>query len=219
MRKVSVSAKTVELAVAEALHQARVSRDRAEVVVRVAPSRGFWGLGARDAVVDVMVVEDPIGDAERFLREMLVAMRLAIRVGKKIDKDEVTFELTGDRVGILIGKHGQTLDAIQYLVNVIGNKYADKHVRFIVDAEGYRERRRQALVFTAQKMAERALVLGKEVRLQPMAAPERKVVHMALQDRPDVRTESRGTDPDRAIVIVPVAPRKASRVSAVIRNS
>jgi len=219
MRKVSVSAKTVELAVAEALHQVKVSRDRAEVVVRVAPSRGFWGLGARNAEVDVIVIEDPVGDAERFLREMLVSMRLAIKVGKRIQKDEVVFDLTGDRVGILIGKHGQTLDAIQYLVNVIGNKYVDKHVRFIVDAEGYRERRRQALVFTAKKMAERALVLGKEVRLQPMAAPERKVVHMALQGRADVRTESRGTDPERAIVIVPVAPRKIPRVSAGIRNS
>ncbi len=214
MRKVTVTGKTVELAVGEALHQLKVGRDRAEVVVKVAPSKGFLGIGARDAEVEVSVIEDPVGDAERFLREMFVAMRMAVRLTKQVDGTDVVFQLAGDRVGLLIGKHGQTLDAIQYLVNAVGNKYSNRHYRFVIDAEGYRERRRQALVYTAQKMAEKAIALGREVVLEPMSAQERKVIHVALQGRRDVRTESRGVDPDRAIVIIPAEAAINRRVTS-----
>lgn len=209
MRQVTVSAKTVESAVDDALRQLQIGRDRADVIVKVAPSKGFFGFGARDAVVDVSIIEDPVGDAERFLREMFVAMRLSVRIASDVKGQDVTFSLHGDKVGLLIGKHGQTLDAIQHLVNAIGNKYADKTYRFIVDAEGYRERRRQALTYMATKMAEKAIATGREVRLEPMSAVERKIIHVTLQNRQDVKTESRGTEPARAIVIIPMDAKSA----------
>ena len=213
VRKVCVVGKTVEFAVADALAQLGVGRDRAEVVVKTAPSRGFFGFGARGAEVEVAVVEDPVGDAERFLREMFVTMGIAVRLSCALQGDDVTFSLEGDRVGLLIGKHGQTLDAIQVLVNAVGNKYSSRHVQFFVDAEGYRERRRQALIAMAQRMAEKAVALRREIALQPMSAHERKIVHTALDSCAGVRTESRGHDPDRAIVIVPDdALRKTGRV-------
>ena len=215
MRKVHVTAKTVEEAVAVALQQLRVTRDRAEVVVKTAPTRGFLGFGARDAEIEVAVIEDPIGDAERFLREMFVTMHVAVKVLKKVEGRDVTFDLQGDRVGLLIGKHGQTLDSIEYLVNAIGNKHADKRYHFFVDAQGYRERRKQALQYRAEKMAEKALYLGKEIALEAMTAHERKIIHMALQGRQDVRTESRGNEPDRAIVIIPTEARKMVRRPSV----
>ena len=205
MRKVCVTGRTVEIAVAEALRQLKVGRDRAQVVVKTAPSRGFLGFRARDAEVEVCVVEDPAGDAERFLREMFVAMGMSVRVSSNRAGDDVTFFLEGDRVALLIGKHGQTLDAIQQLVNAVGNKHAETHLRFYVDAEGYRERRRQSLVAMANKMAEKAIALKREVVLHPMSAQERKIVHLALDGRVGVRTESRGHEPDRAIVIIPNA--------------
>ena len=209
MRRVDVSGKTVELAVADGLRQLNIGRDRAEVIVKVAPSRGFLGFGARDADVEVRVIENPVADGERFLREMFVAMRLSVRVSTLVEENNtVTFQLTGDRVGLLIGKHGQTLDAIQYLVNAVGNKYVDKHVHFIVDAEGYRERRRQALIYSAQKTAAKALALGREIMMEPMIAQDRKIIHIALQDRLDIQTESRGSEPDRAIVVIPKAHRR-----------
>ncbi|MCY0875451.1 MAG: protein jag [Firmicutes bacterium] len=209
MRKVAVVAKTVELAIADALSQLQVGRDRIEVTVKSAPTRGFLGFGAKDAEVEVRVIEDPVADAERFLREMFVTMRLAIKVTTEVRGDEVIFHFTGDKVAILIGKHGQTLDAIQTLVQAVGNKYADQHLQFTVDAEGYRERRRQQLIYAANKAAQRALTLGKEVPLEPMNAQERKVIHIALQNRQDVRTESRGQDPGRAIVVIPAAAKRS----------
>lgn len=203
MRRVVVSGKTVEEAVFEALRQLRIGRDRAEVVVKTAPSRGFFGIGARAAQVEVTVMEDPVGDVERFLREMFVAMGIAVKLTSRRDGDEVTFRLEGDKVGLLIGKHGQTLDAIQNLASAVGNKYVDKHLHFYVDAEGYRERRKQALISTARKMADKAVALKREIPLSPMGAQERKIVHLALEGHDGVRTESRGSEPDRAIVIIP----------------
>lgn len=203
MRAVTVSAKTVELAVQEALQRLQVGRERVDVLVLKAPSRGFLGIGAKLAQVEVSIVEDPVGDAERFLRELFVTMRLAVKVTTEVSGDQVVFDLSGDRVGLLIGKHGQTLDAIQHLVTAVGNKYASRSVHFVVDAQGYRERRRQQVLYTARKAAEKAVALRREVFLDPMSAAERKIVHLALEGRTDVKTESRGTEPDRKIVIVP----------------
>ncbi len=212
MRIISVSATTVELAVAEGLQQLNVGRDRAEVVVKSAPSKGFLGIGARPAVVEISIIEDPIADAEFFLREMFVAMGLAIKVNKQIKNRDVTFELSGDRVALLIGKHGKTIDAIQVLVNNLGNKHAKRLFRFTVDAQGYRERHRQKLMYQAKKLAEKAVLLGREVKLEPMIASDRKIIHSILQNRVDVTTESRGEEPNRTIFIIPKAFKSRSCV-------
>lgn len=203
MKKVSITAKTVELAVENALHELNIGRDRAHVEVIVAPSKGFLGIGAKDALVEVSVIENPLGDAERFLREIFVNMGYSIKINSEAKEKEITINLSGDRVGMLIGKHGQTLDAIQHLTNAVGNKFTERPMRFIVDAENYRQRRQEAMVKNAIKQAEKAIALGREIRLEPMSAHDRKLIHTALQDRSDVRTESRGVEPDRAIVIVP----------------
>lgn len=203
MKKVSITAKTVELAVENALQQLNIGRDRAQVQVIVAPSKGFLGFGAKDAQVDVSVIENPLGDAELFLRELFVNMGFSIRISAESKDKEILINLSGDRVGMLIGKHGQTLDALQHLTNAVGNKYTNSPMRFVVDAENYRQRRQDAMIRNAVKQAEKAIALGREVRLEPMSAHDRKMIHTALQDRTDVRTESRGVDPDRAIIIVP----------------
>lgn len=203
MKKITVVAKTVELAVEDALEQLNVGRDRAQVQVIVAPSKGFLGLGAKDAHVEVSVIENPAGDAERFLRELFVNMGFSIKITIEPKDREVLINLSGDRVGMLIGKHGQTLDALQHLTNAVGNKYTDSPVRFMVDAENYRQRRIDSMIKNAIKQAEKAISLKREVRLEPMSSHERKLIHTALQDRTDVKTESRGTDPDRAVVIIP----------------
>lgn len=203
MKKVSVTAKTVELAVENALHQLNIGRDRAQVEVIVAPSKGFLGIGAKDALVEVSVIENPQGDAERFLRELFINMGFSIKITTEEKNKEVVVNLSGDRVGMLIGKHGQTLDALQHLTNAVGNKYTEAPIRFVVDAENYRQRRQEAMIKNALKQAEKAVAISREVRLEPMSAHDRKLIHTALQDHTDVRTESRGVEPDRAIVIIP----------------
>lgn len=219
MRNVTCTGKTVELAVESALDLLQVGRDRVEVTVKVAPVKGFLRIGARDAEVHVRVIEDPVGDAERFLREMFIAMKLVVKVTTEVHQGQVTFHLTGERVGVLIGKHGQTLDAIQYLVNAVGNKFAEQHVQIIIDSEGYRERRRQQLIYIAQKTAHKATLLGKEIVMEVMTSQERKVIHVALQGRRDVRTESRGHEPERAIVVIPMEVKRSYQTGPSRRAS
>lgn len=204
MRKVTVSAKTVELAVENALQTLNIGRDRARVEVILAPTKGFLGIGAKDAQVEVSVIDDPVADAERFLRELFIEMGFTIKVSSELRDRDVLTNLQGDKVGTLIGKHGQTLDALQHLVNAVGNKYTEKPYRFSIDAENYRQRRQESLIRNALKQADKAVALGREIRLEAMKAHDRKIIHAALQERTDVRTESRGVEPDRAIVIVPV---------------
>ena len=111
---------------------------------------------------------------------------------------------TGGNLGLLIGKHGQTIDAVQYVVNaIVSRSFPDDRKQVVVDASGYRARREVILVSIAQRSAERALELGSRVELEPMTAVERKVVHLALRDHDGVETTSEGTEPNRFVVVLP----------------
>jgi spoIIIJ-associated protein len=130
-----------------------------------------------------------------------VQARLEIRE----DEDSLVATYTGRDLGLLIGKHGQTIDAIQYLANAILFRGLEERKAVVVDASGYRERREASLGALAVRSAERALSDGRRVELEPMTAVERKVVHECLKDFDGVRTASEGTEPNRYVVIVPDA--------------
>jgi len=137
---------------------------------------------------------------ERIVREIGIHARLAIEE----DEESVTAAFSGRDLGLLIGKHGQTIDAIQYLANAIvyrGQTVDRKAI--VVDAAGYRERRKASLDALAVRSAERAVSSGQRVELEPMTAVERKVVHVRLKDYPGVSTSSEGTEPNRFVVIQP----------------
>lgn len=110
--------------------------------------------------------------------------------------------LYGADLGILIGRRGQTLDALQYLMNIVANRYSSTHMRIVLDAENFRERRKKTLEELADRLAERVIRTKKEVILEPMSPHERKVIHAQLQDHAKVRTFSRGEEPNRRVVIV-----------------
>lgn len=143
--------------------------------------------------------------AEKFLREVLAAMSLEVRLSRREGSDGTTiYEINGDRMGLLIGKHGQTLDSLQYLTNLAANRdHADGRVRIILDIEGYRSRREDTLIRLAGHLAEKACRVGQEIHLEPMSRHERKIIHMTLQDNNKVSTYSAGEEPRRYIVIVP----------------
>jgi spoIIIJ-associated protein len=112
----------------------------------------------------------------------------------------------GSELGRLIGKHGQTIDAIQYVVNaIVSRRFGDERMPVVVDAAGYRARRRAALTALAQRSARKAIESGIPVGLEPMSAVERKIVHECLKDEPNVDTRSEGTEPQRYVIIAPVA--------------
>jgi spoIIIJ-associated protein len=182
--------------------------------------RGLLGVGYAPARV-VAIVEAPAasevsepapveeGEQAAEVRAVLERIRKAIdvRAGLEIAEDEETMTATfvGGELGLVIGKHGQTIDAIQYLVNaVVWRGRGDERKAVIVDAAGYRARREASLSALAQRSAEQAVSSAGSVELEPMTAVERKVVHLCLKDFPGVATRSEGTEPNRFVVIDPV---------------
>ncbi|OAJ74676.1 DNA-binding protein [Brevibacillus sp. SKDU10] len=213
MKKALASAKTIDEAVEKALRELGVSKDRVNVRVLEEPSKGFLGLiGTRDAKVEVEVQYDPIEEGRGFLADVLKQMNLNVKIDSQKQSEGTVFHMIGEDLGMVIGRRGQTLDSLQYLVNVVANKHAEKHVRIILDAENYRAKRREALEKLAYRLAQKAIHTKRNVRLEPMTAAERKVIHAFLQTRTDVITFSEGEEPHRYIVVAPKTKEKeASR--------
>lgn len=202
MKKLQVSGKTVEEAVRIGLARLGVGEDRVKVAVLEQPSKGLFGLlGAKEARVELELLPDGVDVAIEFLREVAAAMGLNVAVERNDDADAVHINVQGAELGLLIGRRGQTLDSLQYLVNIVANRHSDRHLRIILDAEQFRERRRKTLEALADRMAMRVVRTRKEVVLEPMTSQERKIIHTRLQGRTDVNTYSQGNEPNRRIVI------------------
>ncbi|SFS37375.1 spoIIIJ-associated protein [Marininema halotolerans] len=203
MKKVTVTGKTVELAVEEALSRLAVSRDQVTITVLEEPKKGFLGwIGARDASVEVTLLPTPLEEVEGFLREVLDAMGLpTVQLVVKQQSDYVLVNFVGDELGILIGRRGQTLDALQYLTSIVANKAPGTYIRFILDAEGYRKRREESLLRLADQVAQKVLRLKKSITLEPMNPMERKVVHTRIQEQKELTTKSEGEEPFRKVVV------------------
>lgn len=205
MRKVVVQAKTVDEAVQKACAQLNTSPDKVEVHVLQAPSKGFLGLfGKKEAKVEVERIIDPIEEAVRFITQVVEKMGVSVEVSVETvahTAKPVVLNLKGEQLGILIGRRGQTLESLQYLVNIAANREAEKQVKFILDADGYRQRREEALVALAEKLAKQVLRTKKEVVLDPMPPGERKIIHGVIQKQKNLTTHSEGVEPHRCVVI------------------
>lgn len=159
---------------------------------------------AKPATVREYVIEEAAVDAAKeFLQKIFNAMRIEVVMEKFINKNEgvVTFKLHGSDMGILIGKHGQTLDSLQYLTNLVANKNSAERIRIVIDIEDYRERRVETLNRLAQRLADKVKRTGERVVLEPMNPHERKIIHVALQNDRRITTLSEGEEPYRRVVI------------------
>ena len=196
--------KTVEEAIEAALAELGVGRDQVDYRVLEAPSKPLFGLlGGREAKVQVTVKKiEPIERGRKFLEKIATAMGLQVVISTVTTDDTVTLNLHGDDLGILIGKHGQTLDALQYLTNLAANREGRDRIRFIIDVEDYRKRRADTLEQLALRLADRAKRTGERVALEPMTPHERKIIHMSLQNDTRIETYSEGEEPYRRVVIV-----------------
>ena len=204
MREVTASGQTVEEAIQSALEQLNITQEEANIEVIDEGKKGFLGLfGSSISVVKVKEKTNRIEETEQYLNNIMKHLELDISIEKEIEDQHVTFNLTGDKIAILIGKRGKTLNALQYLTHLVLNKKNEEYYKVTVDAEGYRERREEVLVELAHKMAEKALYLKRKVMLEPMPAYERKIIHSTLQERNDVTTYSDGIEPHRSIIIEP----------------
>jgi spoIIIJ-associated protein len=179
--------------------------------------RGLLGIGFSPARVLAVVEEEsvpagpvPEGELPALVSELLERITSALGLHCRIDlvEDEGTLvaSCAGSDLGRLIGKHGHTIDAIQYVVNAIASRrLGDERMPVVVDAAGYRDRRRATLSALAERSARRAVESGIAVGLEPMSAVERKIVHECLKDDPNVETRSEGTEPQRYVIISPIA--------------
>ena len=202
MDAIQKTGKTVDEAVALALGELGITRDEAEIEVIEEGSRGFLGMfGAKDAVVKVKKKFDPERTAKNFLKEMFIAMGLIVNVETKLKDRQHEIKISGDDMGIIIGKRGQTLDAVQYLVNLVVNKGTAPYISVTLDTENYRERRKETLETLAFNLAKKVKHTGKNVVLEPMNPYERRIIHSALQNDRYVTTYSEGDEPYRNVVI------------------
>ncbi|WP_025683684.1 RNA-binding cell elongation regulator Jag/EloR [Paenibacillus maysiensis] len=144
---------------------------------------------------------DPYEEAVRFIHETAAGMGLDVEVDVRHRKDESILDISGPSLGMLIGRRGQTLDALQYLTNIVANRHSDKFIRIVLDAEQFRARRQKTLEDLADRLANQAIRYGKEVVLEPMPSQERKLIHAKLQQHALVRTYSKGDEPNRRVVI------------------
>lgn len=204
MKKITVSGKTVDEAVQSALEQLTTTRERVSIQVLEEPRKGFLGLiGVKPAVVEVEIQPDAAEEAVKFLFDVTNKIGVSIKIKQEVTKEGILLDLSGEGIGMLIGKRGQTLDSLQYLVNLVANRYSEHYIRIVLDAENYRDRRKESLEQLAKRLGNKAVRTRKEVILEPMNALERKIIHTALQDIKGVRTYSEGVEPNRRIVVAP----------------
>ena len=205
MKGIEARGRTVEEAIETGLAEMGLPRDRVDVEVIEAPSKPLFGLiGGKEAVVRIVPrFQDKDRFTMDFLGEVLGAMGVEATMRASAGEDSIAVDIEGEEAALLIGRRGQTLDALQYLVNVAASRACGEKTRVVLDVEGYRKRRARSLERLAEQMAERASRTGRQVVLDPMTAHERKIVHMALQSNTKVTTASEGEEPYRRVVIRP----------------
>jgi spoIIIJ-associated protein len=218
------SAPTVEAAKKKALEQLRkvvpyVREEDVEfMVVDEGGQGGFLGMGksqprvearvlpgASAAVGDVVDADEALEKLEAFVTRVTTGMGLDVDVEVSQSGEAVVADIAGDELGLLIGRHGQTLDALQYLAAIVVNGHSHARRQVIVDAEGYRNRREVSLKSVAEHAAQKVERTHSELVLKPMTAAERKIVHLHLKDHAQVETRSEGDEPQRSVI---VSPRK-----------
>ncbi len=193
-----------------------LDRDAVQFQVVTEGERGLLGVGYTPARVVATVTHDPESPSPEAdesaqaaeVRKLLSLTAAAFDVDAMVrldeDDEQITATISGHDVGVLIGRRGQTIDALQYLANAISyREEGELRRRVVIDASGYRARRTEAVETLARRSAERAAATGYRVPLEPMTAVERKIVHEALKDDPEVETTSEGTEPNRHVVVIP----------------
>ena len=206
MEYMEFSAKTVNDAITEACKHFTVTSDKLDYVVVEEGSTGFLGFNAKPAIIKARVVEEELSvedQAKNFLQDVFQAMNMTVVIDAKYDEAQNTLEveLSGDEMGVLIGKRGQTLDSLQYLISLVVNKGTNEYIRVKVDTENYRQRRKDTLEDLAKNISYKVKRTKRAVSLEPMNPYERRIIHSALQNDRYVTTHSEGEEPFRRVVV------------------
>lgn len=204
MKEVEKVGKTIDEAIELGLQEFGVLRDEVIIEVLEEPSKGLFGLiGSRPAKVKLTLKDNPARRTNHLLKNIFKAMDIPVDVAIKEHDQMLQVSLEGPDLGVLIGRRGETLDALQYLINLAINKNQEQRRKVILDVEGYRNRREETLQKLAMRLADKAKMRGRSVVLEPMNSQERRIIHTALQGRDDIYTFSEGEEPFRKIIISP----------------
>ena len=207
IKTVEATGKTTDDAVAAALRSLmEINPDITEADVEVEllerARAGFLGIGSCNAKVRVTYEMKPLENAKIFLSGLLERIGVSGFVdGEVTEEGTVALNITGENMGVVIGRRGDTLDALQYITSIVVNRTEKEHVRVTVDAENYRPKREESLEALARKVAGRVLKYKKNVTLEPMNANERRVIHSTLQGMRGITTYSMGNEPNRRVVV------------------
>ena len=203
MEFMEFSAKTVNDCITNACQKFVVTSDKLEYEVITEGSTGFLGFNAKPAVIKARVKSSVDEIVKEFLNKVFEAMKLTVVIDIKYDEENATMDidLSGDEMGVLIGKRGATLDSLQYLVSLVANKDSDNYIRVKVDTENYRQRRKDTLENLAKNISYKVKRTKRSVSLEPMNPYERRIIHSALQNDRFVTTHSEGEEPFRRVVV------------------
>lgn len=226
MDYIEVSGKTLDDAITEACQKLTVTSDKLDYEIIEKGTAGFLGFAAKQAVIRARIKDDSVkeekievketksekktvsnasisegNDPKEFLDKVFAAMGMEVNIDVKRTDEEISIDLSGDDMGVLIGKRGQTLDSLQYLTSLYVNKGSSGYIRVKVDTENYRNRRKETLENLAKNLAYKVKRTKRSVTLEPMNPYERRVIHSALQNDKYVSTHSEGEEPYRRVVI------------------
>ncbi len=202
VKTIEVTGKNTEEAVKVALEQLGATRDEVTIEEIQKAKSGFFGLGSSEAIIRVTYNATPTDHAVSFLEGLLTRMGVTATVeALPAEEGTVKLNISGENMGVVIGRRGDTLDALQYITSIAVNRGEPNHIKVTIDTENYRMKREETLINLANKVAGRVLKYRKNVTLEPMSSYERRVIHSTLQDVQGVSTYSTGSDPNRRVVV------------------
>ena len=196
---IEVEGRSVDEAIQKGLSELKLTLDQVSIDI-VKETKGIFGIG-RSTTVRISKKDSPARDAESFLNGLFERMDITATASAEETEENISVNITGDSTGVLIGRRGETLDALQYLTSLVINKGKEEYTRVFVDTENYRKKREETLVRLATRIAAKVEKTGKRVVLEPMNPYERRVLHATLQKNPRVETISEGEEPYRRVII------------------
>ncbi len=200
-KMLEMTGKTVQEAVNSALEELGADREAVDVEIIDEGAKGLFGIGSKSARVKVTLRDTQNEDGVQFLSSVFQKMNVDVDIEKVEDEESIQLKVTGRDSGIIIGRRGETLDALQYLTSLVVNRKNENYKRVTIDIENYRQKREETLVKLAERLAERVVKYRRNVSLEPMNPYERRIIHSTLQNNNYVETYSVGEDPNRKVVI------------------
>ncbi|MBP3347273.1 MAG: protein jag [Clostridia bacterium] len=203
LNSVETTGKTIEEAILVAVAQLGTKREKLDIEVLEQPEKSLFGLiQKKDARIRATIKIDLVEIANEYLTELFKLMGIEAEPQTVLEEDTLKVEIKGKKIGVLIGKRGETLDAVRYLLSLHMGKYMDDKIRVVIDSEGYLAQREQALEKLAVSIAHKVKKTRRRVMLEPMNSYERRIIHSALQNDPYVKTVSEGEEPFRKVIVV-----------------